>query len=200
MMLSMNEAACAADVPIRQIRRIIDAGLLPGAVRKLKGRRRIRSAALLGLKLASETAGILTLEGRRSLVRQVLDKPEAETVRENAVSVNLRPMRSDLERGLARLEKAKAMVVSNKEIRGGAPCFRGTRIPVHMIADMFANGDSAADLAAAYPSISEEHVHIAGIYARAYPRRDPPHGGPSWRKQRPRCVIRIPCDKLPRVS
>ena len=92
------------------------------------------------------------------------------------------------------------MVTIDNGIRGGAPCFRGTRTPVHMIAEMFANGDSAADLAEAYPTISEEHVHAARIYARAYPRRDPPHGGPSWRRQKPRSSIRIPFNKLPRVS
>lgn len=198
--LSLNEAACVAGVPLKAVRRIIDSGLLQGAVKKRKGRRTIQVTALAGLKLAWETAGILTLEGRRRLVRRALDAPESETVRENSVSIDLRAIKNDVERGLANLEEAGKMVIIDNGIRGGAPCFRDTRIPVHMIAEMFANGDSAADLAEAYPTISEEHVHAARIYAQAYPRRDPPHGGPSWRRQKPRSSIRIPFNKLPRVS
>lgn len=148
-------------MPLKAVRRIIDSGLLQGAVKKRKGRRTIQVTALAGLKLAWETAGILTLEGRRRLVRRALDAPESGTVRENSVSVDLRAIRNDVERGLANLEEAGKMVIIDNGIRGGAPCFRDTRIPVHMIAEMFANGDSAADLAKAYPTISEEHVHAA---------------------------------------
>ena len=198
--LSLNEAACAAGVPLKAVRRIIDSGLLQGAVKKRKGRRTIQVTALAGLKLAWETAGILTLEGRRRLVRRALDAPESETVRENSVSVDLRAIKNDVERGLASLEEAGKMVIIDNGIRGGAPCFRDTRIPVHMIAEMFANGDSAADLAEAYPTISEEHVHAARVYARAYPRGKHRRREPSWRKNGPRSSITIPFNKLPRVS
>ena len=159
--LSLNEAACAVGVPLKAVRRIIDSGLLQGAVKKRKGRRTIQVTALAGLKLAWETAGILTLEGRRRLVRRALDAPESETVRENSVLVDLRAIKNDVERGLASLEEAEKMVIIDNGIQGGAPCFRDTRIPVHMIAEMFANGDSATDLTKAYPTISEEHVHTA---------------------------------------
>ena len=198
--LSLNEAACAAGVPLKAVRRIIDSGLLQGAVKKRKGRRTIQVTALAGLKLAWETAGILTLEGRRRLVRRALDAPEAETVRENSVSIDLRAIKNDVERGLANLEEAGKMVIIDEDILSGLPCFRGTRIPVHMIAEMFANGDSAADLAEAYPTISEEHVHAARIYARAYPRGKHRRREPSWRKNGPRSSITIPSNKLPRVS
>ena len=55
-------------MPLKAVRRIIDSGLLQGAVKKRKGRRTIQVTALAGLKLAWETAGILTLEGRREHV------------------------------------------------------------------------------------------------------------------------------------
>lgn len=126
--LSLNEAACAAGVPLKAVRRIIDSGLLQGAVKKRKGRRTIQVTALAGLKLAWETAGILTLEGRRRLVRRALDAPESETVRENSVSIDLRAIKNDVERGLASLEEAGKMVIIDNGIRGGAPCFRDTRI------------------------------------------------------------------------
>ena len=44
--LSLNEAACAAGVPLKAVRRIIDSGLLQGAVKKRKGRRTIQATAI----------------------------------------------------------------------------------------------------------------------------------------------------------
>ncbi len=40
----------------------------------------------------------------------------------------------------------------------GQACIRGTRIPVHQIVGMLANGDTIDDLLAAYPSITREDV------------------------------------------
>jgi uncharacterized protein (DUF433 family) len=40
----------------------------------------------------------------------------------------------------------------------GQACIRGTRIPVHQIVGMLANGDTIDDLLAAYPSISRDDV------------------------------------------
>lgn len=96
--LSTNEAACVTGVPLKQVHRIIDAGLLGESVKIRKGARVISKHALHGLKLAYETAGILTLNGRRRLVRRALEVPEATTIRENIASVDLRPIRSDVKR------------------------------------------------------------------------------------------------------
>ena len=97
--LSVNEAACVTGVPPKQVHRIIDSGLLDEAV---QGGSRVRRAVccdgLVGLKLAHETTNILTLDARRRLVRYLLDHPEAMTVCERHVSVDVRPMKSDVRR------------------------------------------------------------------------------------------------------
>ena len=62
--LSTNEAACVTGVPLKQVHRIIDAGLLNDAARGGNRARAIRHDGLVGLKLAHETTEILTLEGR----------------------------------------------------------------------------------------------------------------------------------------
>ena len=180
--LSANEAACVTGVPLKQVHRITDAGLLGAPANNPRGTRVIPKHALLGLKLAYETAGILTFNCRRRLVRHALDTPDARTIREDIVSVDLRPMRSDVKRRIASLEKSRRMIASNKEIMGGTPCFKGTRIPVHDIADMLANGDEVAALLAAYPALSEENVTAAKIYAEAYPHRGRQRRHSAWRK------------------
>ena len=43
-------------------------------------------------------------------------------------------------------------------ISHGQACIRGTRIPVHQIVAMMANGDSTEELLTEYPSLSREDV------------------------------------------
>ncbi|MCY4591567.1 MAG: hypothetical protein OXE86_13585 [Alphaproteobacteria bacterium] len=80
--LSPNEAACVTGVPLKQVHRIIDAGLLGDAARSGNRARTIHHDGLVGLKLAHETTEILTLEGRRRLVRFVFDHPQTIAARE----------------------------------------------------------------------------------------------------------------------
>jgi uncharacterized protein (DUF433 family) len=92
------------------------------------------------------------------------------------------------------------MVTSDPAIMGGAPCFAGTRIPVHDIADMLANGDTAEGLAVAYPQLSADRVRLASIYATAYPRKGRPPVKPAWRKGTPTNSKTLSIDDLPPAS
>jgi uncharacterized protein (DUF433 family) len=49
----------------------------------------------------------------------------------------------------------------------GQACVKGTRIPVHQIVAMLANGDSLEELLAEYPSLSREDVLACLGYAAA---------------------------------
>lgn len=53
----------------------------------------------------------------------------------------------------------------NPEIYHGQACIKGTRIPVHQIVHMLANGDTIEDLLVAYPSIDREDVLACLNYA-----------------------------------
>ena len=188
-LLSAHEAACVTGIPTKQVRRIIDAGLLRDFVRKPKGTRMISKRALVGLKLAYETTEILTLEGRRRLVRRVLEDPDATAVQEDSVSVDLSSMKNDIDQGIASLEQAKKIVVSDKEILGGMPCFKGTRIAVHYIAAMRESGDQVDSIFKAYPTLNKEQVIAAEYFAKAYPPHlayPPdyhPRKQPEWRRR-----------------
>ncbi len=53
-------------------------------------------------------------------------------------------------------------------IMGGMPCIRGTRIPVRMILDYFAEGATLHEILQQYPQLTEEDVRAAiafGAYA-----------------------------------
>lgn len=47
----------------------------------------------------------------------------------------------------------------------GQACIKGTRIPVHQIVHMLANGDSIEELLAEYPSVTREDVLACLDYA-----------------------------------
>ena len=94
--LSANEAACVTGVPLRQVHQIIDAGLLGAAAARRDGSRIVYCDGLVSLKLAHETTSILTLDGRRRLVRYLLGHPEAESACVRDVSVDVRSMKEHL--------------------------------------------------------------------------------------------------------
>jgi uncharacterized protein (DUF433 family) len=172
--LTANEAAAASRVPLKQVNRIIDAGLLEGAVETRQGARMIRAPALIALKLAYVTAEVLKPAARREAVLNVLTKPAKPTIQHHPVRMEMGALEAELREGLEDLAQARAMVEIDGEIMGGAPCFLGSRIPVHDIADMLCNGDTAAAIASAYPSLDDRRIKLALVYASAYPRRGRP--------------------------
>lgn len=195
--LSANEAACVTGVPLKQVHRIIDAGVL-GAAGSGEGRgRAVHCDALVGLKLAHNTMDLLTLDGRRRLVRYLLDHPETGTARERDVSVDVRAMKGEVRRGLSMLSRARDAVERDEAVLLGTPCFKGTRIPVHDIADMLANGDSARSIHESFPQLSESQIELATTYARAYPRRGRPRREPFWRARKPAMTSEAVLDDLP---
>ena len=64
------------------------------------------------------------------------------------------------------------------------PVFRGTRVPVHMIAELVARGSKPAELIDSYPRLTAEMIRLAPVYAAAYPLRGRPRKQP-WRDQQP---------------
>ena len=195
--LSANEAACVTGVPLKQVHRIIDTGLLGSAADIRGGSRVILLGGLVGLKLAHETMDVLTLDGRRRLVRYLFDNPKAKVARDRSVSVDIRPMKSEVRSGLSSLARARRLISTDEAVLGGAACIKGTRIPAHDIADMLANGDDMRAIREAYPALVEEQVEAAALYARAYPRRGRPRGGSFWRNRKPVVSSEVALDDLP---
>jgi uncharacterized protein (DUF433 family) len=53
----------------------------------------------------------------------------------------------------------------NPNVCHGQACVKGTRIPVHQIVGMLANGDTIEDLLSEYPSLSREDIMASLAYA-----------------------------------
>ena len=46
-------------------------------------------------------------------------------------------------------------------VRGGKPCFTGTRITVYDVLDYLASGMTASEIVVDFPELSEQHVRAA---------------------------------------
>lgn len=53
----------------------------------------------------------------------------------------------------------------NPKILLGKPVFRGTRIPLYVILDLLAEGESVQEIIKAYPDLTEEDVRAAIRFA-----------------------------------
>jgi len=56
-------------------------------------------------------------------------------------------------------------IVSDPKICSGKPCIKGTRIPVHIILDLLAAGETSEGVIKAYPNISDEQIRACLEYA-----------------------------------
>jgi uncharacterized protein (DUF433 family) len=56
-------------------------------------------------------------------------------------------------------------IAVDPQVCHGQACIKGTRIPVHQIVGMLANGDSFETLLAAYPTITREDISACLEYA-----------------------------------
>jgi uncharacterized protein (DUF433 family) len=186
MLMTANEAASVTGVPLRQVHRIIDAGLLDGAVKRQRNMRLLKRNALIGLKLAHDTANVLTAEGRRIVLATLMRRPRQAVICADAVVVDTRHAAKAVNSGLDQLTKARRLTTSTPSVLGGTPVFKGTRIPVHDIADMLTNGDDPAAIVKAYPQLNKGKLRLAAIYASAYPRRGRPRARAGWRSRPPK--------------
>ena len=198
-LMTANEAASVTGVPLRQVHRIIDAGLLGAAVKRRRNTRLLARNALVGLKLAHETAAVLTPASRRAVVATLIRRPRQAMIHADVVVVDVRPAAHAVRSGLDQLTKAQRDVSRAPDVLGGTAVFKGTRIPVHDIADMLANGDSPAAIVKAYPQLNGDRVRLAAIYALAYPRRGRPSTKLARKARRPKAAETLAFDDLARA-
>ena len=83
------------------------------------------------------------------------------------------------------------MVVSDPEVMGGTPVYRGTRIPVDLVATMSAQGATVEEILDGYPALNREKVELAPLYVAAFPRRGRPARRP-WAQRKPIHVAQFP--------
>ena len=112
-----------------------------------EGGRLLDARALVSLALERRLADRLAPELRRQVFDALASSPRNTVSLEGGlVKIDLREPRREVATSLRDLRRARRLVVSDPEIMGGDPVFRGTRVPVHMIAELVAQGSMPAEL------------------------------------------------------
>ncbi len=122
---------------------------------------------------------------RRQLYTTILEHQSTARVQHDrgilSYVVDVKAVADRVDGDLARYRDAMALIVEDAAIQGGAATFRGTRILVHQIADLLAQGVGQAELREDYPRLTPAMLAAAPVYARAHPKRGRPKA-PHWRK------------------
>jgi uncharacterized protein (DUF433 family) len=63
------------------------------------------------------------------------------------------------------LEELSNRIVIDSEILVGKPAIKGTRVPVHLIIELLANGLSEKEILKEYPQLKREDTKAALLYA-----------------------------------
>ena len=126
----------------------------------------------------------LPLSVRRHLYDAILGHVSSPKVSHEqgilSYEIDVKAVADRIDRDLARYRRAMRLIVEDAAIQGGAATFRGTRILVHQIAALLAQGADEEELRADYPRLTRAMIEAAPIYARAHPRRGRPRK-PAWR-------------------
>jgi uncharacterized protein (DUF433 family) len=188
------QASAVAKLPLKAIQKLIDVRLIsPRRMRSGRETQRLLSPEqLVYLRLEAEGVRLLPLAARREVARAVVSKPEVHSISVaggSALVIEVEHARREVEQELKRLRKVQEMVVTDPEIMRGTPVFKGTRIPVELVAEMAAEGATVEDILAGYPTLRREHVELAPLYVAAFPRRGRPAQRP-WAKKKPVRITR----------
>jgi uncharacterized protein (DUF433 family) len=179
-----TEAAVLTGLPLKAVNNAIDKKTV-SAVAGEEGGRLLDARALVSLFLERRLSDRIAPELRRQVFDALAGSPRNVVSLEGGlVKIDLREPRRQLATSLRELRRARRLVVTDPEIMGGDPVFRGTRVPVHMIAELAAPGSAQAELLESYPRLTAEMVRLAPVYAAAYPLRGRPRNQP-WRDHKP---------------
>ena len=123
------EAAVLTGLTLKAVNNAIDKKTI-AAVAGEEGGRLLDARALVSLALERRLADRVAPELRRQLFDALASSPRNTVSLEGGlVKIDLREPRREVATSLRDLRRARRLVVSDPEIMGGEPVFRGTRMP-----------------------------------------------------------------------
>jgi uncharacterized protein (DUF433 family) len=198
------QAAAVTGLPLAAVHKAIDSRLIRPRSARSGGsvRRLLTKEQLIYLQLEAEGLRLLPVGTRREIAASIQRSPKVDLMAigtGTVLYVKFKGARRKIEGQLKQLAHVEEMVVSDPEIMRGTPVFKGTRIPVDLVADMLAQGATAEEILEGYPTLSKENISIAPLYMRAFPRRGRPSRRP-WKGKKARGRKSIPLSTLLRSA
>jgi uncharacterized protein (DUF433 family) len=182
-----TEAAVLTRLSVKAVNNAIDKRAIPAVAGNREGysTRLLDMRALMSLTLERRLADRFVPEARREVFDALAAAPgNTVSLQGGFLKIDLREPQRELATSIRELRRARQLVITDPEIMGGEPVFRGTRMPVHLIATLLGQGSTESDLLEGYPRLTAAMVRLAPIYAAAYPLRGRPRAQP-WRDQPP---------------
>src|SRR6266853_4198397 len=169
------QASAVANLPLPAVHKVIERRLIrPRRLRIGRSIQRMLSREqVLYLRLEAEGVRLLPIAARRAIAKKIESSPGIDAVvltEGSALVIQVKSVRLELDQDLKRLARAENMIVSDPEIMRGTPVYRGTRIPVELVADMLSQGASPEEILEGYPALDKERVELAPLYVQAFPR------------------------------
>jgi len=194
------QAAALTGLPLAAVHKAIDSRLIRLRATRSGAtvRRLLTKEQLIFLQLEAEGLRLLPLGTRREIAELLQQSPKADQLvvgDGTALRIEVQPARRKVERQLKHLERIEEMVVRNPDVMRGTPVFKGTRIPVDLVADMLAQGATVDEVLEGYPTLDKEKIAIAPLYKRAFPRRGRPRRYP-WQGKKPQGKRSFPLSSL----
>ena len=187
-LFSAAQIGAAAGVPVKAVYKTIEQRLPPGFIVRRKGQPLLTRWGAICVVIDHEIPKDVPISIRKHVYAQIKRSPSAKAVKSQRgivrYVVDVKSAANKTDARLAKYRKAMKLIVEDPGIQAGAATFKGTRILVHQIADLLAQGATAAELREDYPRLTREMIVAATIYARAHPRRGRPRK-PPWRRHRP---------------
>jgi uncharacterized protein (DUF433 family) len=194
------QAAAITGLPLAAVHKAIDSRLIRPRSARSGGsiRRLLTKEQLIYLQLEAEGLRLLPVGTRREIAESIQHSPNIDVMaigNGKVLLVECKGARRKVEGQLKQLARMAEMVASDPEIMRGTPVFKGTRIPVSLVADMLAQGATAEEILEGYPTLSKDKIAIAPLYMRAFPRRGRPSRRP-WQGRKPRGRKSYPLNSL----
>ena len=168
------EAAAVSEIGVKSVHNAIDKQIIARRISSDRSRA-ITDDDLLRLKLWYGVGSILSAERRKRLFDAINENPDADTVRaDDYLIIDVARAREQLSVRADALREAETIIHSVKGVAGGDPVFKGTRVPVRMIASMKEQGASTEEILDGYPAVTSRMAELAMIWTAAHPARGRP--------------------------
>ncbi len=180
-LFSVNEAAAIAEVSPEVIRTALEKKSVAPSYRRRTGkavRYQFSAGDVLFMKVLIEFPFALSKEDKQSLAKILSrgNRSAASWSRQGAdlvyrsgdiqVSVECKTFRQKVARNLSAFRWGRRRIVSNPDVLGGEPVFRGTRIPLQHVASLFRKGVSQEEIATDFPALSPRDLAYARLFSR----------------------------------
>ena len=182
---STAEISAVTGASVRAVYKVIGERLPPGLSIQRDRQRYLTRWGAVCFVIDREMPKDVPVAVRRQLYATILERQSSGRVQHDlgilSYVLDVKTVADRVAGDLARYRNTMRLIVEDASIQGGAATFRGTRILVHQIAELLAQGASEAELRDDYPRLTPAMLVAAPIYARAHPRRGRPKA-PAWRR------------------